>query len=288
VNRLDFSEIMDRDCWWEDYDKYLQCPFCDDGLRSWEGLRSEEQEEVAKAYCEKYEVKKGRRKISRLDLAEEEVGRLDVAEWYNDNRSNFEYTCDECTEGRFEIMWNTAFGVECNADDQDKRRTAWDLGFCLIDHNGRSYLLMGSCGQDNTWRIHYTRWLLQGRYLNDEDCGDCLANWSAHVFLGRKEKKEFLVYLEDRVLDTGSVLQSMSYRGEDAAQVRSKYLTGSKEDREMPVKTFRIRVAKVVSDIREARGRTAAEAFRRLRDELGRSEEVPIRVLDLEEEVEGD
>lgn len=311
MNTLDFGAIMERDGWYEDYD--LTCPFCQDGKKDYEALTPEEKKEVALQYA-KAEAEERYQNWCTLnghwddpetecpdkpelwdEFCDDFIEQDEVIDWYEDNRGDLDYDCDECTDGNvdMDVVWNTAFEVDlpysCSSGSayQDMRRLTLSLGFLLIEQGGRHYLVMLSCGQDNTWRIHYTRWLLQDKFLELGDCEACLSNWGAHVFLHGEAKKEFLAYLEDRVLgDPSAMLSSLSWRGEDVARVRSKYLTGSKEDKEMPQRTFTIQVAKVVLEEREATGRTAAEALSDLRSKL-RDGYVPIRVLDPDEPQEG-
>lgn len=149
MKTLDFGKIMEKDCWFEDYD--LSCPFCN-------GTGETEDEE------------------------EEE-----------------DSSCEQCGGlGLFEIMWNTAFevGFGYSLDSEEERKFAWDQGFCLIKHGGKYYLLMGMCGQDCTWLIHYTRWYLQSKWLSQEDIQDCLAS-GGHVFLGDEERKELCNYMKE-------------------------------------------------------------------------------------------
>lgn len=115
--------------------------------------------------------------------------------------------CEECNEGYFEVMWNTAFevkvwddylDVECHTAKWNKAyKLAWDMGFCLIEHGQKRYLLMGMCGLDCTWIIHYTRWKLQG-FLDQEDCYSCLGS-GGYVFLNDQRRQELCEYIKGRL-----------------------------------------------------------------------------------------
>jgi len=134
-----------------------------------------------------------------LNVLREEGLYEDAEALLEDNDS---YSCEECSGGgTFEIMWNTAFLVEPIRDLENAKKVAWDNGFCLIEHNHKFYLLMGMCGSDFTWVIHYARWLIQGKWLSQDDIISCLSDYGAHVFLHGDAKKEFLKYLVEN-LDT--------------------------------------------------------------------------------------
>ena len=108
--------------------------------------------------------------------------------------------CEQCTgAGVFEVLWNTAFSVDVphGADREEARKTAWDAGFCLIEHNGADYLLMGSCGQDNTWVLHSLRWELQ-RYLEPEAIAECLHS-GGYVFVPPERRREMIAYFRQHL-----------------------------------------------------------------------------------------
>ena len=165
MNTLDFGEIMQRDCWFEDYD--LSCPFC-------EGTG--ERTVYRRGCVESFEEFEG--------VAEEEG-----------------VSCEECGgQGEFEVLWNTAFEVDCSwcrVSDSETQQFAWEHGFCLVDHGGTPYLLMGMCGLDCTWKIHYVRWKLQG-FLSSEDVEGCMGS-GGYVFLSRSQRKELCAYLLERM-----------------------------------------------------------------------------------------
>jgi len=275
MNTLDFGEIMERDCWWEDYDEFLRCPFCQEGVKTFDVLSKKQQDHVAEKFCaaNHWAPEEDESPTDWMDLAIQYTGdESEIEEWYEQNLDDFrnedvdgeEFNCDECggeADGTmFEIMWNTAFSVDCDANDLEKRRTAWGLGFCLIDHNGSSYLLMGSCGQDNTWLIHYTRWLLQGKELDLDDSQSCLGNWSAHVFLHGEPKKEFLKYLVEHVVDIDSAVRRVSYGVEDAMRVLEYPTPYGKTLAGLPEKRFRVPIARVTKLSLEVLARSLHEA----------------------------
>ena len=245
MNTLDFGEIMEQDCWFENYD--LSCPYChgDPDEPSFDALSKDEQREVlAVQVCAENEgfgawlleddnaiVDGYGDKITADDLpsysTEEMIKAVEayvdlfpkddyldeeeMAEWFDENRTEFDFRCEECSEGMFEVMWNTAFGVclPYKPDFDYLNKLAWDMGFCLIDHNGEHYLLMGSCGQDNTWRVHYTRWLVQNKWLEKEDRDRVIGNWGAHVFLNGDAKREFMDYLRSNVAFPDEAVRSV-------------------------------------------------------------------------------
>ena len=188
MDRLDFGEIMEQnDCWFEEYD--LSCPFCD-------GTGEVNLHSCECALC-------GHEWVTER-VAESKLDDIDVTEcpgchagienimWFTERED-----CQQCNGGQFEILWNTAYGVDVEPVNDDDRLLAWEMGFCLIERGNYHYLLMGSCGQDNTWRIHYTRWQIQG-YLNDEDITDCLGS-GGYVFLGADKRKEMLDYFKEEL-----------------------------------------------------------------------------------------
>ena len=188
MDTLDFGEIMEQNNdWFDDYD--LSCPFCDG------------TGEVNYHSCECNECG---HEWETERVAESNLDEIDITEcpscqagaekimWCTEQES-----CQQCTDGRFEIMWDTAYGVHISDVGIGDRTFAWEMGFCLIEHSNERYLLMGSCGQDNTWRIHYTRWQIQG-YLNDEDITDCLGS-GGYVFLGADKRKEMLDYFKEEL-----------------------------------------------------------------------------------------
>jgi len=181
MDTLDFGAIMEQEYWFEDYD--LTCPYCKGS---------------------------GERQLYTWTCEEEDCGHRWETEDDEDPEcpechiDSIEYEietgcCEECSGGHFEIMWNTAFKVDLgySHDWEKSYKIAWDNGFCLIDHNGSHYLLMGSCGQDNTWSIHYTRYQLQG-YLDIEDINS-LSSSGGHVFLIKDRKRELCEYMKSRI-----------------------------------------------------------------------------------------
>ncbi len=208
MDRLDIAALRERDeCWWEEID--LTCPFCK-GEGHFECDGSEEQEkrmencqpikdahdgfgESCMEKCPEAEPAKGT-DCATCEFADDTFDPDDVC-W------NCEETieCEECTEGRIEILWNTGFGVYVSytADWEEMRKLACNMGFALIKWDNVSWLLMSMCGLDCTWMIHYTRWKIQG-YLTQEDIQSCLSS-GGHVFLSRDKKEELCQYFKGRI-----------------------------------------------------------------------------------------
>ena len=188
MKTLDFGAIMrEEPDWWANYD--LTCPFCD-------GKHYIETEcwTVDCNDCKEQSSVPG-------DEFEPETcpkcGSQDVHTFLDSITDE----CEECDgEGEpFEVLWNTAFGVALNSITDEDRKLAWTSGFCLIEHDDAYYLLMGSCGQDNTWRVHWLCWRLQGRYLSPEDIDACLDS-GGYVFLEAEHRKELMQYFRDAIL----------------------------------------------------------------------------------------
>lgn len=179
MHRLNFGEIMDSNPeWFEDYD--LTCPIC-------EGSGEIVKYEVR---CENEDCKFQEEYDDECDVPDvcPECGSDEYLE-----TETTEQSCEDCTEGQFEIMWNTAFEVYVpHKGYESSRRTAWEHGFCLIAHDNTHYLLMGSCGADMTWRIHYCRWKIQG-YLESGDVTECLGS-GAHLMLPSDKRRELCLY----------------------------------------------------------------------------------------------
>lgn len=195
METLDFGEIMERnELWWEEYD--LICPYCNgDPDRKCqtcdEGL-------VKCPDCDG---------VGQID--DHKCPECDGTGYWacNDCDGTAKTYCECCDEGYFAVMWNTAFEVQVwddfldvernSAKWQDSYKFAWDMGFCLIEHGRKRYLLMGMCGQDCTWIIHYTRWKLQG-FLDQEDCYQCIGS-GGYVFLPQGKRHELCEYMKGRL-----------------------------------------------------------------------------------------
>ena len=188
METLDFGEIMERDeCWFEHYD--LTCPYCHGkgeykcqtcgGEGFVECLECESSGQIDDHDCPKCDG----------------IGYSPCA----DCDGSGKVYCEECSEGHFEVMWNTAYEVKVwdNTKWQEAYKLAWDRGFCLIEHGQKRYLLMGMCGLDCTWIIHYTRWKLQG-FLDQEDCDQCLGS-GGYVFLGDEKRRPLCEYIKTRL-----------------------------------------------------------------------------------------
>ncbi len=192
MQTLDFGEIMEHECWYEEYE--LTCPYCrGEGKCKCETCNGEGFVECAA--CE-----------SSGQIDDQECAKCDGEGYWacEDCDGSGPVHCEHCSEGTFEVYWNMAFEVKVRHDwldvdrDGDKwkeaHKLAWDMGFCLIEHGQLRYLLMGMCGQDCTWLIHYTRWKLQG-FLDLEDCYQCLGS-SGHVFLHEPKRQELCRYVK--------------------------------------------------------------------------------------------
>lgn len=211
MQTLDFGEIMEKNPHW--FAKYtLSCPYCR-GQGSY-----------------RCQTCGGEGFVECLDC--ESSGQVDgqdcpkcggVGYWdCEDCDDPGVIPCEHCTEGYFEVMWNTAFEVKVwddylDVDHGDSKwneayKFAWDMGFCLIEHGRKRYLLMGMCGLDCTWIIHYTRWKLQG-FLDDDDCYQCLGS-GGYVFLSDERRRELCEYIKDRLTPP-----------EDYAKTYERYIT---------------------------------------------------------------
>lgn len=204
MNTLDFGHIMETDeCWFEEYD--LTCPYC----------HGQSEVNVYKCTCEcgkSWEVKS----------YEEPMDDVCECGSYSIDYENIEtVTCEECTNGSFEVMWNTAFEVHVDSDSfKEDHLKAWDNGFCLIPHNADHYLLMGACGLDMTWCIHYTRWIIQG-FLDDEDF-DSLLSSGGHVFLPKQPRTELAKYMQTHIQTPESYLTEYGYKMEKLTRILSE------------------------------------------------------------------
>jgi hypothetical protein len=291
MDTLDFGAIMERECWFEEYD--LTCPYChgDPDHPAYENLSETEVAEVRVAYAkdatelhdwveenksgwdfhdpdeEDFEEWNDDAILKALELFEDDSGGLgdEIEEYFDENYSEFDFRCDECTEGMFEVMWNTAFGVEIGRTGvDDPAKFAFSMGFCLINHHGSSYLLMGSCGQDNTWRIHYTRWKIQG-YLDREDIRYCLGS-GGHVFLHGEQKVEFIKYLESQIPTVHSLLHDIKYRHQDLYRVhddkigRDRFNNDPDKDK-YPDRKFVVETAHVVPWRKEVTAKSFGDAM---------------------------
>jgi len=209
MQTLDFGEIMENTAYW--YDNYdLICPYChgepEHDCSTCGGEGSVECSEcagfgiVADRECQKC---KGEGGFPCKDCGGEG-----------------EIYCEQCSDGHFEVMWNTAYEVKVWDDWLDVDRSspkwkkayklAWDNGFCLIEHRCKQYLLMGMCGQDCTWLIHYTRWKLQS-FLDEEDCQQCIGS-GGYVFLRDQEKRrELCEYIKGRLTPPEDYAKSYAY-----------------------------------------------------------------------------
>ncbi len=107
--------------------------------------------------------------------------------------------CEQCNGQMFEVMWNTAFGLTHLKIDLEKaKKIAWNYGFCLIEHDEDNFLLMGCCGQDMTWIVHFVRWQIQG-HLSQEDMESVL-NSGGHVFLRKGERDKLIKYIKETMM----------------------------------------------------------------------------------------
>jgi hypothetical protein len=141
-----------------------------------------------------------------------------VEEWYGENVEQFDFRCD-CSEGHFEVMWNTGYEVDPHMGFEAARKMAWKLGFLLIEHEDEHYLLSGGCGYDFTWQLHYCRFKLQGNFLPRETIDDLLSTWGGHVFLRGAEKRELLEYIRSCIGSPLDALRSNLQRWLDLHRV---------------------------------------------------------------------
>lgn len=195
MQTLDFAEIRERDeCWWDKYD--LTCPHCGgDSDHRCPTCDGEETVECLK--CE------GSGQIDGHDCKTCDG----TGYWPCEDCDGSEAYCEHCSDGYFEVMWNTAFEVKVwdnyldveynSAKWQEAYKLAWDMGFCLIEHGRKRYLLMAMCGLDCTWLIHYTRWKLQG-FLDIEDCQQCIGS-GGYVFLTKGKHLPLCEYIKGRL-----------------------------------------------------------------------------------------
>lgn len=196
MDTLDFGEIMEREaCWYEQYD--LTCPHCD-GQGEFKCQTCSGEGMIECSECE-----------ASGQIDDQDCIKCDgVGYWTcEDCDGTGAIFCGRCDNGYFEVMWNTAFGVKVwddwldverdSAKWQEAYKLAWDMGFCLIEHGQKQYLLMGICGLDCTWIIHYTRWKLQG-FLDIEDCQQCLGS-GGYVFLADGRRLELCEYIKGRL-----------------------------------------------------------------------------------------
>jgi len=219
MQTLDFGAFQtENPYWYEDVDTI--CPFCngsgDVSCRNTKDLLiAQEKCALVKEAIEEH--KEACKEKNAQDLADKCVNQCNpmsneirdcaiCSYWVEDfsvedvcDNCDAEIECEECTEGYFEIMWNTAFGVDLRyrGDWKEKKKLAWELGFLLIRLRDEDWLLMGCCGLDYTWGIHYTRWKLQG-YLDTEDINSCLSS-GGYVFVSQEQKEEMCNYFKKTI-----------------------------------------------------------------------------------------
>jgi hypothetical protein len=284
MNTLDFGAIMERDGWYDDYD--LSCPLCDGGCRRYEQLTAAEKDQVRVAFARSAEADEtglfleGWRRITGCrkgphELLDKRVAAVvarhfpdaDIADYYRNHNAEFDFTCAECNEGLLplDVVWNTAFGVDCRYTP-DNRRRALEQGFLLIEHGGSCYLVMLSCGYDNTWGLHHCRWLLQNRQLDEEACRACLHS-GGHVFL-HTNKEEFIQYVVQRtgVDAVETALHQANRTAYEAARLAAwetyaAQLNGARE--KLPLRSFLVTRTRLVQETVRVRATTPWAALRR-------------------------
>lgn len=207
MQTLAFGDIMERnENWFEDYD--LTCPFC-----KGKGNITKVRLECSCAACEHkwvtdyMTVGQSTDELdtpNENDIAEHLMLKLECPKCKSNETiehlpNTEEESCEECGgTGQFEVMWNTAFRVHIRPDAiKEYQRFAWSEGYCLIAHDDEVYMLMGSCGQDNTWRTHYTRWKVQ-KHMSQEDINDCLSS-GGYVFLAPLKQLAMLEYFRQEI-----------------------------------------------------------------------------------------
>jgi len=304
LNTLDFGAVMEQENWQEDID--LSCPFCDgENHRKYEELDEDEVFQVVFRYCKEqmlmplgdfftenagrlgmtgeYEELDDDAKATVVQAFIDDFGvdEEDVKEYYAHNAYEFEFEpCEECYEGHvdLDVIWNTAYEVDvpytctagCMAGGyyEDLRKKALQFGFLLIEHGQRYWLVMLSCGQDNTWRIHYTRYVIQG-YLELEDIEACLGNYGAHVFLEGEEKRKLLAYFKERLPSPLQRVHRCALREKDFARIEDAEVDRALHNREvqeedLPNRYFIVRSAVVLEGEYTVIARTRGEALHKL------------------------
>ncbi|MBU2527643.1 MAG: hypothetical protein KKC03_13690, partial [Bacteroidetes bacterium] len=253
MNTIDWGHVMETDeNWFEDIND--QCPFCDEGRKNFDELTDDERREVIVKmvrdnYSDELEALYDERKSdtdpdfddssddARIDALAKEYydtdldGGTDAKDFYEDDREKFEFYCEECTEGRFEIMWNTGFEVEVHGNFDDKRMTAWKHGFLLVEYPRDSndhWLLAGGCGYDFSWQLAYCRWKVQG-WLSPDERSDVLCS-GGHVFLHGEKKHEFLAYLKEYIPTPADGTRSWCYDQQKVMDIEV-YNDDSKRDK---------------------------------------------------------
>jgi len=219
MQTLDFGAIIDKnEAWYEDYD--LTCPYCHgEGEYDCDTCGGEGSVECPE--CAGFGI------VADRECQECEGIGDTLCEDCDDEGKIY---CEQCSDGQFEVMWNTAYEVKVwddyldvdrdSPEWQEAYKLAWDNGFCLIEHGTKQYLLMGMCGQDCTWLIHYTRWKLQG-FLDLEDCQQCIGS-GGYVFLRDQEKRrELCEYIRGRLTPPEDYARSYAY---DIAKIDRAYL----------------------------------------------------------------
>lgn len=197
MDYLDFGAIMENNEWWfEEYD--LSCPFCNSSGEMTKLTCICENEDYDEEIDEPEE--KGCGYEWEVVGEEDEVEEPDECPKCGNDMIQVDeegVSCEECGgQGMFEVMWNTAFSINLpfNANREEVRKFLWDHGFCLIDHKGKDYMLMGSCGADMTWRIHWVRWKVS-EHLSKEEVYDCLGS-GGYCFLRDEEIAEMCEYFK--------------------------------------------------------------------------------------------
>jgi hypothetical protein len=198
LNKLDISEDLEDYSFHDTYAEYLTCPYCDGTGRKVDCY-------IVTCECNKCDYGTWDEEVDVQNYENDLGWEKDICcpscgsnDWdYQEHIDGDSIHCEECEDGFFTVMWNTAFSVLPSPDYsfEEHKLKVWEMGFCLFNRgNYDYYLLMGSCGQDNTWLIHYTRYLLQG-WLDPEDKSDCLSS-GGYVFLPKGHRNELIEYFK--------------------------------------------------------------------------------------------
>ena len=255
-----------NECWFEDID--TSCPYCDEGYMNFEDLDESAQRAIAVAFVKEYYATQLEELFEERADPDNEDGDLhdvpswaefsdtddekyakrffdfcwefyenevlddsEVVDWYDGNREIHEHWCEECTDGRFEIMWNTGFEVSVRGDFDTARKKAWEHGFLLVEYPPQSrdyWLLAGGCGYDFSWQLAYCRWKVQG-WLSPDERANVLGT-GGHVFLHGEALQEFLAYLKTYLPTPADGLREWSYAQQKVMDIEV-YANDSKRDK---------------------------------------------------------
>ncbi|MHC1569656.1 MAG: hypothetical protein ACXQTA_01370, partial [Candidatus Syntropharchaeales archaeon] len=143
IKRIDWSEFHEE----IDY----TCPFCDGTeYRNWDELTDEEKEKVKEQFCEDEFCEDG------------EPDEQTLIDYYDENREDFEFSCEMCVNGFLEPMYNYAYEIRYAEVTEENRKIAAECGLFLFeDEDGKWMSLMG-CGMDLSPQIIMAYRLIEG------------------------------------------------------------------------------------------------------------------------------